>query len=58
MKKSEAMSNKTFYECEKCKIPRSCYDLKHEPSSVNPDFSMPDGCRYGHFWILKYNEEV
>lgn len=47
-----------IYECERCRIPKSCYDLKHEPSLGNPDFTMPNCCQYGHFWITKVTEII
>jgi len=37
--------------CSNCFIPRSCYDLKHEPSFGYPDYTMPTSCIYGHRWI-------
>ncbi len=48
---------KTYkYECERCRIPRSCYDLKHEPSMGNPDFTQIGPCQEGHSWVLVVDE--
>ena len=48
---------KVEYECERCRIPKNCYNLKIEPGLANPDFTMPKDCQYGHFWVLKLAKE-